>query len=140
MRRAPHPPSPPSPVPKQGRLPFQTARWGLRPWPLPAAPAGRLVLHALRAFDVPNADKKHGGCSDPFLRAALLEGREGKEAEAQTGVRTDEPSPVWGDVLVLPLARGSVWPPLLRLRAEALAATAKAEAAQGAGCCGDATH
>ena len=66
--------------------------WRLDPWPPPVAPAAALVLRRMRAFDVPNGDKKSGGCSDPYVRFTLLDGG---VAACQSSHKEDDENPVW---------------------------------------------
>ena len=99
------------------------------------APAQTLVVHSMRAFDVPRDDP--AGSSDPYLRLTLLEGggddaeadaeaageaggegghgRAGGEASVRTRHLRNATNPVWHDRLYLALGAGGARPPRLRL-------------------------
>lgn len=79
-------------------------------------PAATLTIRAVKAFNVPDKDKKKAsGGSDPYLRFSLLECGDLDEV-ARTTVKPNEPNPTWSESLTLELPRGSPRPPLLCVR------------------------
>jgi len=78
------------------------------------APAARLHVSDIRAYDVPDADAKAGsGYSDPYVTVALL-GVEPPQT-LRTATVDNESNPVWDEQLTLELERGGPRPPRLRV-------------------------